>query len=147
MKARHIFLLTAMIIELILFFYCFIRKSNHVPAGYICGVLSLVLFVCTGWLLLFPKVTPVETTGKYKIIREDSFYIDTSRLETYNDDGGYRELPVSFWYPDGYDDIQRCPLVTKHSIVSLQATAMQCALLTIHINALRRSFQTAEQFV
>lgn len=111
MKARHIFLLTAMVIELILFFYCFIRKSNHVPAGYICGVLSLVLFVCTGWLLLFPKVTPVETTGKYKIIREDSFYVDTSRLETYNDEGGYRELPVSFWYPDGYDEIQRCPLV------------------------------------
>lgn len=75
MKARHIFLLTAMIIELILFFYCFIRKSNHVPAGYICGVLSLILFVCTGWLLLFPKVTPVETTGKYKIIREDSFIL------------------------------------------------------------------------
>lgn len=111
MKARHIILLTAMAVELILFLYCLLRKSNHVPAGYICAVLSLILLVCTGWLLLFPKVTPIETTGEYQIKRDDFFYTDDSRLETYADDGSYRELPVSFWYPAEYQGTQNCPLV------------------------------------
>lgn len=111
MKVRHIILLTMMVAEVILFFYCLLKKSNHVPAGYICAVLSLVLLPCTGWLLLFPKVTPIETTGEYQIKREDCFYTDTSRLETYANDGSYRELPVSFWYPAEYEKLQSCPLV------------------------------------
>lgn len=127
MKARHTILLLAMVVEIILFFYCLFKKSNHVPAGYICALLSLILLICTGWLLLFPKVTPIETTGEYQIKREDCFYTDTSRLETYADDGSYRELPVSFWYPTGCKEIQSCPLVvfshgsfgTKDSNVTL----------------------------
>lgn len=127
MKARHIILLLAMVVEIILFFYCLFKKSNHVPAGYICALLSLILLICTGWLLLFPKVTPIETTGEYQIKREDCFYTDTSRLETYADDGSYRELPVSFWYPTGCKEVQSCPLVvfshgsfgTKDSNVTL----------------------------
>lgn len=111
MNTRNIILLAAMAAELILFLYCLLRKSNHVPAGYICAVLSLILFICTGWLLLFPKVTPIETTGEYRIKHQDSFYTDTSRLETYTDDGSYRELPVSFWYPAEYQETQGCPLV------------------------------------
>lgn len=111
MKARHIILLAAMAGELILFLYCLLKKSNHVPAGYICALLSFVLLICTGWLLLFPKVTPIEATGEYQIKREDCFYTDTSRIETYADDGSYRELPVSFWYPAEYQETQSCPLV------------------------------------
>lgn len=111
MKARHTILLIAIAVEIVLFFYCLLKKSNHVPAGYICAVLSLVLLICTGWLLLFPKVTPIEATGEYQIKREDCFYIDTSRLETYADDGSYRELSVSFWYPAEYQEMQGCPLV------------------------------------
>lgn len=110
MKVRHIILLLAMAVEIILFFYCLLKKSNHVPAGYTCAVLSLILLICTGWLLLFPKVTPIETTGEYQIKREDCFYTDTSRLETYADDGSYRELPVSFWYPAEYQEMRSCPL-------------------------------------
>lgn len=111
MKARHIILLLAMAVEIILFFYCLFKKSNHVPAGYICALLSLILLICTGWLLLFPKVTPIETTGKYQTKYENCFYTDNSRLETYADDGSYRELPVSFWYPAEYREMQSCPLV------------------------------------
>jgi Predicted dienelactone hydrolase len=111
MKVRHMILLAAMAGELLLFFYCLLRKSNHVPAGYICALLSFVLLICTGWLLLFPKVAPVEATGEHRIRREDCFYTDTSRIEAYADDGSYRELPVSFWYPADCPEPRSCPLV------------------------------------
>lgn len=100
-----------MAVEILLFFYCLLKKSNHVPAGYICAALSLVLLICTGWLLLFPKVTPIEATGEYQIKREDCFYTDTSRIETYSNDGSYRELPISFWYPVECHEPQSCTLV------------------------------------
>lgn len=45
MNTRNIILLAAMAAELILFLYCLLRKSNHVPAGYICALLSLILFI------------------------------------------------------------------------------------------------------
>lgn len=111
MKARHVVLLMAMLMELVLFLYCLLRKSNHVPAGYICAVLSFVLLVCTGWLLLFPKVTPLETMGEFQVNRTDYFYTDSNRLETYANSERYRELPVSFWYPAEYVKTQDCPLV------------------------------------
>lgn len=44
-KVRNIILLAAMAVEFILFLYCLLRKSNHVPAGYICAVLSFVLLI------------------------------------------------------------------------------------------------------
>lgn len=111
MKARYIILLTAMLVELVLLFYCLLRKSNHVPAGYVCAALSLILLVFTGWLLLFPKVTLVKTTGEYQVVKDSCFYTDNARIETYLDDGSYRELPVSYWYPAKYHENQRCPLV------------------------------------
>lgn len=111
MKGRHIFLLAAMAVELILFLFCLIRKTNHVPAGYLCAALSLILLVCTGWLLLFPKVTPLETTGTYQVKHEDCFYTDASRVEAYANDGSFRELPVSFWYPAEVPEPRSCPLV------------------------------------
>lgn len=111
MKIRHIVLLTAMAVELILFFYCLFGKSNHVPVGYISAALSFVLIIFTGWLLLFPKVVPTETTGEYEVNKVDSYYTDTQRIETYAKDGSYRELPVSFWYPANYEQKKSCPLV------------------------------------
>lgn len=110
MKARYIILLTAMALELAFFFFCLLQKSNRVPAGYLCAVLSLGLLVCTGWLLLFPQMTPVETTGEYLTVQECCFYTDTARIETYANDGSCRELPVAFWYPDKCSEKQSCPL-------------------------------------
>ena len=111
MKMRHILLLFSMAVELFLFLYCLIRKTNHVPAGYLCSVLSFLLLIATGWLLLFPKSTPVETTGRYTVSREDSFYTDPNRLESYAGDGSHRELSVSFWYPQDCEAGHTCPLV------------------------------------
>lgn len=56
-------------------------------------------------------MTTLETTGEYQVKREDCFYTDASRLETYTDDSSFRELPVSFWYPANYQEPRSCPLV------------------------------------
>lgn len=111
MKARYVILLAAMAVELFLFLYCLLRKANHVPAGYLCAVLSLILLFFTGWLLLFPKPETISVTGSYQVAREDDYYTDLLRKESYANDESDRELPVSFWYPEAYSENQGCPLV------------------------------------
>lgn len=100
-----------MFFEVFLMVYCFARKSNHVPAGYLCAFLSLLLLIVTGWLLLFPKIEPIATTGDYTVDHLVDYYTDQQRVETYRNDGKKRELPVAFWYPKNYSRTQKLPLV------------------------------------
>lgn len=100
-----------MFFEVFLMVYCLVRKSNHVPAGYLCAFLSLLLLIVTGWLLLFPKVEPIATTGDYQVAQKNDYYTDQQRVETYNDNGEKRELSVAFWYPKEYSKPKSCPLV------------------------------------
>lgn len=108
---RNWILLFMMFFEVFLIVYCLVRKSNHVPAGYLCAFLSLLLLIVTGWLLLFPRTDSIATTGRYQVLRKDDFYTDKLREETYRNDGSKRELPVAFWYPKEYQRTQSCPLV------------------------------------
>ena len=109
MKFRHCFLLLLLAALLFFFVYCLAR--NHTLLGYGCAALSLGLMVCTGWLLLFPKLSPVLATGQHKTASADCFYTDPVRMETYANDGSHRELAVTFWYPADYGEDRACPLV------------------------------------
>ena len=150
MTTRNIILLVTMAILLIFFLYCLLQKSKHFPARYVCMGLSLLLLIGIGWLLLFPKVTPMETTGEYQVKQEDWFYTDTSRLETYTDDGSFRELPISFWYPTECHAAQGCPLLvfshgsfgTKSSNESLYRELASHGYVVVSIDHTFQCFST-----
>ena len=112
-----------LVILLVFFTYCLVRKQNHTPIGYICAALSLGLIFCTGWLLLFPKLLSVPTTGEYRVSTVDCWYTDPVRIESYTNDGSHRELAVTFWYPE--DDMKdgECPLVVfSHGSLGLKSS-------------------------
>lgn len=50
-------------------------------------------------------------TEKYNVLRENFYFTDKRRIETFAKDERCRELPVSFWYPDKYTEEKKCPLV------------------------------------
>lgn len=108
---RNWAMLSMMMFEIFIIVYCLAGKRNHVPAGYLCALLSLFLLIVTGWLLLFPKAEPLATSGKYPVIKTVDYFTDSQRVETYNDVGSQRELPVAFWYPKNYANLRSCPLV------------------------------------
>lgn len=74
------------------------------------AVMSIILigfslfpaFVFTGY-------SGLETSGQYKVKETQAILTDNSRLETHENDGSNREIPVHFYYPDG--DAVNCPLV------------------------------------
>ncbi len=54
-----------------------------------------------------------ETTGEYELSGVSAILVDESRLETFEQDGSKREVPVHFYYPKNIDEIRKksLPLV------------------------------------
>lgn len=111
MLARHAVLLFAMAAELALLLACLLRRSKPMPSRRARALLSAALLAATGWVLLFPQMEPVKTTGPYGAARMDAFVVDEGRQDPYAGDGRLRELPVTFWYPQGEGLEGGCPLV------------------------------------
>ena len=58
---------------------------------------------------LFTDYAGRKTTGPYNVSQANAVMIDKSRIEEFENDGSYREVPVYFYYPEGTDE--KMPLV------------------------------------
>lgn len=111
MTARDAVLLAAMAAELAVIAFCLLRRARPVPARGLRAALAGALLFVTGWVLLFPQMEPVQTTGPHSVSRMDAFFVDEDRPDPYADDGRARELPATFWYPQEASLQGGCPLV------------------------------------
>lgn len=93
-------LITAGVLALAFGIYCIALKQNRTAAGWICAGCAIVLVVAIIILLLFPKYSPVATSGQYDVQTAAFCYEDTERIETYKSDGSFRRVSAGFWYPD-----------------------------------------------
>ena len=60
---------------------------------------------------IFSDYAGRPTTGPYKVSHCNAILIDKSRLETFENDGSYREVPVYFFYPAEAKEGEKFPLV------------------------------------
>ncbi|MCM1192807.1 MAG: hypothetical protein NC123_13065 [Butyrivibrio sp.] len=58
---------------------------------------------------IFADYSGLKTSGQYEVKETQAILIDSSRLETRENDGSCREIPIHLYYPDG--DAADCPLV------------------------------------
>lgn len=49
---------------------------------------------------IFIEYDGLETSGEYEVEQTEAILIDTNRIETFETDGSYREIPVHFYYPE-----------------------------------------------
>ena len=71
--------------------------------------LGAAVSTCMGILVLGISLTPaflftgyagLPTTGEYEVKQASAILVDESRIETFESDGSFREVPVYFYYPD-----------------------------------------------
>ena len=77
------------------------RKKSHkvlLILGIIAGLILLALILIPK--LLFTDYEGLPTTGVYGVKQASAILVDKNRLETFETDGSYREVPVYFYYPD-----------------------------------------------
>ena len=108
-------LIIRLVIALISFL---INRKNEKSKKRVTIVLS-----CIGGIIIFAmSMLPAfiirdyngrETTGEYEFAEAQAILIDDSRIETFEDDGSYREVPVHFYFPKNIDDFKEdsLPLV------------------------------------
>ncbi len=78
------------------------RKKKPRKALIIAGsiVLLLAAVIILVPKLLFTDYEGLPTTGPYEVKQVSAILVDEKRLETFEEDGSYREVPVYFYYPD-----------------------------------------------
>ncbi|MCM1506639.1 MAG: hypothetical protein NC177_05830 [Ruminococcus flavefaciens] len=76
--------------------------ASAVMSGIVISFSLLPAFIFTGY-------SGLETSGQYEVKETKAILIDNSRLETNENDGSNREIPVHFYYPKC--DAVNCPLV------------------------------------
>lgn len=83
------------------------KKKVPVVLG---ALLSMILIISsTVPAFLFNDYTGRETTGPYNVLQSNAIMIDRTRIEEFENDGSFREIPVYFYYPEGAD--VKMPLV------------------------------------
>lgn len=94
-------------------FWLFNRKNTRLKkkVTVVLGALLSIAILSSSMLpaFLFTDYEGLGTTGPYKVLMADAILIDHSRIEQFEDDGSYREVPVYFFYPEGASE--KMPLV------------------------------------
>ena len=94
-------------------FFLFNRKNTRLKkkVTVVLGALLSIAILSSSMLpaFLFTDYEGLGTTGPYEVLMADAILIDHSRIEQFENDGSYREVPVYFFYPEGVSE--KMPLV------------------------------------
>ncbi|MCM1258836.1 MAG: hypothetical protein NC307_13410 [Roseburia sp.] len=83
-----------------------ITKAKAV-VGTVMGIILIGFSLVPAFL--FTGYAGLETSGPYKVKETQAILIDHSRLETNENDGSNREIPIHFYYPGS--GAKNCPLI------------------------------------
>lgn len=87
------------------------RKTKKIII--ILGIIAAVI-IMGGFIIkaiLFPHYEGRPVTGQYQVVTAEAILVDRSRVDSFEDDGTYCEVPVHFYYPDAADAREKFPLV------------------------------------
>lgn len=113
---RFIALIFVLIIRILISgitYFCKRRVTGDKKKAY--AILSALLSIICIALSLIPSFIfndyhGRETTGSYEVAMSEAILSDSSRLETFENDGSFREVPVHFYYPVT-DELTEFPLI------------------------------------
>ncbi len=81
-------------------------------AAVVSAVLSVILLTMgLSVSFIFADYHGRTVTGAYKVASTEAILIDKSRVEVFENDGSYREVPVHFYYPGNAKEGERFPVV------------------------------------
>ncbi|WP_337659142.1 hypothetical protein [Eisenbergiella tayi] len=90
--------------------YALVRKRRKKAGSGRAVLRLLVLAFCLLPVVLFPPMKPVPVSGSYACETTSYVWTDESRVESFRDDGAFRQVAVQFWYP-ATEKEERFPLV------------------------------------
>ena len=83
------------------------KKAAMVLSAVLSAVIILTSMIPA---FVFTDYQRRELTGEYAVAQTEAILIDSSRLESFESDGSFREVPVHFYYPESYDSVKKASL-------------------------------------
>lgn len=77
------------------------KKRSAIVMSAVISVILLTVNMMPAFIFADYHGRPL--TGEYKVKEDSIILIDESRIEAFENDGSYREVPVHFYYPDDTD--------------------------------------------
>lgn len=74
-----------------------VKKGKAIASAILSALLILPALMPA---FLFANYNGLKTSGAYGIKQAEAILVDADRLDTFESDGSYREVPVHFYYPD-----------------------------------------------
>jgi len=112
-KGLYIILFSKLIVSVIIYFIKRNKatgniKISRVVRSTIRTSLMIILGLSLSFIIKDYKCTP--PSGSYEVKQTSAILIDNNRLESFEDDGSYREIPIHFFYPETTSN-EKFPLV------------------------------------
>lgn len=87
------------------------EKSKKIVSIVLSCILSIIIIVFSMVpSYVFADYKGLPTTGKYSTVMAKAILVDDNRIETFEEDGSYREVPVYFFFPET-DAAEQFPIV------------------------------------
>lgn len=102
-------LIAVIVIGLELFWGIHAKKKGKAPIGIVKRILLVLLNVIILTILLLPQILfpnriDIVPSGLLTVQTQLMTWEDRNRIETFKDDGSYRQVSVKFWYPEEEGD-------------------------------------------
>ena len=85
------------------------KIKKKVPIVFSALLSGIVIMVSMVPAFVFTDYQGRPLTGEYEVAQEEAILIDASRVEGFETDGSFREVPVHFYYPENY--VEKLPLI------------------------------------
>lgn len=100
-----VFLIRIMVAGIFALIFRRSEKNKKKVAIIFSALISIILFI-TSLIpaFIFTDYAGRPLTGKYDVAQKEAILVDASRVEEFENDGSFREVPVHFYYPENFEE-------------------------------------------
>ena len=107
-KALFLLLVIRVVFGILIYFICRKSEANKRKLNIVLSTVLSVILVAMSLLpaFVFADYKGRPLTGEFEVAESEAILIDSSRVESYEQDGSFREVPVHFYYPSVIDEME-----------------------------------------
>ncbi len=107
-KGLFILLIIRLIVSGIVFLASRKNEKNKKPAAIVIGTFFGIAFIAISMIpaFVFNDYSGRPVSGPYTVAQSRAILVDENRIEGFENDGSFREVPVYFFYPECIDELE-----------------------------------------
>ena len=107
-KALFVLLIIRVVFGVLIYLICRKSEADKKKLNIILSAVLSVILIAMSMLpaFVFADYKGRPLTGEFEVAESEVILIDSSRIESFEQDGSFREVPVHFYYPSVIDEME-----------------------------------------